>query len=301
MQITSVIFVHLQLLAFIHCNAKHHKLPVRSSPVRSTNEQHHPKKQCTDSVLEVSKQKVLMLIDNEVNPFLFAHHGTACSCGDAGWTEVAHLDMTDSNSTCPTGWTLYPSPRSCGRKSTKLIASAMFSVSGRTYSQVCGRVLAYQKGHPDAFGASHIGSLQGTDGIYIDGVSLTHGPPKSRKHIWSFVAAAYENGTSRLITCPCSSSSPWPHTIPSFVGINYFCESGNPGPTFSGSTIYHDNPLWDGKGCDVASNCCSLNSPPFFCATLSQPTSDDLELRIIGNELTSGEDARIFIADIFIK
>ena len=131
--------------------------------------------------------------------------------------------------------------------------------SGQSYSRVCGRIIAYQFGGPDA---SIIGS-HNLEGYYVEGVSLTHGAAGSRQHIWTFTAARYE-GTSSSATCPCTSADePWPYEVPEFVGDDYFCESGNPGPGVS-STVYVDDPLWDGEGCGPTSTCCEFNNPPWF-------------------------------------
>jgi hypothetical protein len=141
---------------------------------------------------------------------------------------------------------------------------------------------------------------------YVDGVSLTHGPAGSRQHIWTFVAVLYETGpdyASRLgSVCPCTESNThWPHQIPSFIGNSYFCDSGNPGPDFSNSTTYLDDPLWDGEGCGTCSTCCQLNNPPWFCMTLPQPTMDDLEVRICGDQEISNEDTNIELMDIYVQ
>ena len=143
-----------------------------------------------------------------------------------------------------------------------------------TYICVCERIIAYQCGLPDAFntGSDNI------NGIYIDGVYLTHGSDGSRQHIWSFVSAGGEMISSRHI-CACSSSNPWPHST-SFVRDDYFCDSGNHANTLSTSTFYNGDPLWDGQGCGPSSTCCQFNNPLWFCKTLPQSTTDDLEVRI---------------------
>ena len=38
--------------------------------------------------------------------------------------------------------------------------------------------------------------------------------------------------------------------MPSFIGNDYFCESGNPDPNGNVPVLFYaDDPLWDGKGC----------------------------------------------------
>ena len=56
-----------------------------------------------------------------------------------------------------------------------------FSRSGMSYLHVCERV--NQKGSPDAFDPSNLGLEPGLEGVYIDGVSLTHGAAGSHQHI----------------------------------------------------------------------------------------------------------------------
>ncbi len=124
---------------------------------------------------------------------------------------------------------------------------------------------------------------------YMDGVSLTHGPPRNRKHIWSFVAAYSDNDINTQFpqsNCPCSSNIPWPHLTPSYVGNDYFCDSNN-------EYVYNDqinrwerqldlsDLLWDGHGCSHNSTCCSFNNPPFFCKNLNYTTTDDIEMRLM--------------------
>ena len=46
-----------------------------------------------------------------------------------------------------------------------------------------------------------------------------------------------------LLFCPCTNNNiNWPYRIPSYIGNNYFCDSGNPGPGFS-AAVYADDPL----------------------------------------------------------
>ena len=64
---------------------------------------------------------------------------------------VAYLDMTDPNQQCPDGLRLITSPkRTCGT-ATPLegCASVLYQTRGHEYSQVCGRINAYQFGEPE--------------------------------------------------------------------------------------------------------------------------------------------------------
>ena len=183
--------------------------------------------------------------------------------------------------------------------------SAIFPSNGKLYSRVCGRVIGYQKGSIGGLNPSiTAGSGPGLEGTYLDGVSLTHGAPGSRQHIWTFVAAAYENGTGSASKCPCHIAPfhPWSHEIPSFIGNDYFCDTGNHAYVNPNRVVYADDPLWDGKGCLPGSTCCQFNSPPWFCATLPQPTSDDLELRIcLDGGSSIYEDVIVSLVEINVK
>ena len=190
-----------------------------------------------------------------------------CICGGPGWRRAAYLNMSDTTQTCPQAWELIATPRrSCARPSNAGFLScysAMFPTQGIQYSQVCGRVIGYQVGPPQAFFESKGRTVNVR---YVDGVSLTYGSP--RQHIWTFANALDEAGvhddTSR---CICTDSSR-PNPPPSFVGNDYFCETGVPPGRGWNFTFYADDPLWDGQGCGPTSTCCTFNNPPWFCKQL---------------------------------
>ena len=137
----------------------------------------------------------------------------------AGWMRVAYLNMTDNCEKCPDEFRLYSENgvRACGRpvSSGGSCAGITFPSGNIEYSQICGKVIGYQVGFPD-------GAYPSTSSInshYCDGISLTHGNP--RRHIWTFTTDNY-----LYSRCPCSMSDP--RTPPSFVGSDYYCESGSP-------------------------------------------------------------------------
>jgi len=160
-------------------------------------------------------------------------------------------------------------------------------------------VIGYGYYNVDGFG--QYAGPQTIEGPYVDGVSLTHGSPGARQHIWSFAAGLLEtrNPIYPTYSCPCLGG-----TTPSFVGNDYFCESGNPGPTWT-NILYASDPLWDGQGCG-SPPCCELSSPPgvtapWFCKQLPQATTDDIEVRICGDEGASAEDAPVELIELYIR
>ena len=117
-----------------------------------------------------------------------------------------------------------------------------FSTNGFSYNYVCGKVLGYQKGTPAAFQID-LNRVPSLENLYVDGLSLTHGAPGSRQHIWTFAVALYEQDSSynSLYNCECTNINyNWPYEVPSFVGNNYFCETGNVGPGSDSSRYYDD-------------------------------------------------------------
>ena len=123
--------------------------------------------------------------------------------GTGGWRRVVYLDMTDPNTTCPSGWQLTShSRRTCGRVSTGMLTSdsVTFPVSGGDYTRVCGRIKGYHYRATDAFEAYHKGRVTTIDDAYVSGVSLTHGSP--RQHIWTFAAGRSEVQPTWVDVCP---------------------------------------------------------------------------------------------------
>ena len=223
------------------------------------------------------------------------------NCGDGLWNRVINLDMSDPAQECPRGWRGYEgSIRCCGRP--VLVRSscpaAFFPANGYKYTKVCGRAIGYQQGSPDGFGSTDSGEPQETvDGMYVDGVSLTHGNP--RMHIWTFAAGLLENGNTDLNNnhrCPCDGGQ----QPPAFVGQNYFCETGDHDPVHNQSKFYSQDPLWDGKNC-VQSTCCTFHNPPWFNVQLTKPTMDDIEVRICGDQGTGDEDSPIALLEVYVQ
>ena len=215
-------------------------------------------------------------------------------CGAGEWIRIAYLNMKDPSQTCPSAWTEITTNgvRVCGRppSSNDMCHGTFYSSGGRTFTKVCGRVIGYQIGHPDAF---H--SFDSINPPYVEGVSITHGSP--RAHIWTYAADISETG----IQCPCDNGST--NNPPSFVGNNYYCESGNKNSSSIRYFLYADDPLWDGEDCGTEGTCCSgINGqfPPWFTVPLNNPTNDNIEVRICADFDTS-EDTPIELLEIYIQ
>ena len=220
----------------------------------------------------------------------YCNMGTLCGSA-GGWARLAYLDMTDAAQNCPSGLRSYQSGgvRVCGRTNSGAGCSnsITFPSNGISYSQICGRVTGYQYAHPN--GIDGVNSL---NSYYLEGVSITRGSP--RQHVWSFIAEDTQSN------CPCSSGNSG--SVRSFMGTNWFCESGNPNPSWS-YTLYTADPLWDGQGCGGSEGpCCNVPGMPWFHRDYgSTTTTDYLELRICADVGYSGEDSPVSFYEIYVK
>ena len=233
----------------------------------------------------------------------YIHGELSYTCGGTGgWRRVVYLDMTDPSTTCPSGWNMTGySKRTCGRATdgTNTSDSATFRVRGGEYTRICGRIRAYQWGHPEAFAPYHYGQFTTIDSAYIDGVSVTHGIP--RNHIWTFAAGKTEGDPTSDYSCPCDT-----HIdihIPSFVEEDYFCESGvnEPWVTSRHITLHSNDTLWDGEDCLPSSTCCSQHNPPYFVKQLLTSTTDDIEARICLDYYLRDENIAVELVELYVQ
>ena len=188
-----------------------------------------------------------------------------CCNSTGGWMRVAHLNMTDTNQHCPSGFRLITSPkRTCGTPGQRCV-STTFPLNGVKYSRVCGKIIGYQYYTPDAFHPYYYDRSRTVDDQYVDGVSLTHGQ-SPRTHIWTFAAAVDEIQSGQYV-CPCTkTNSFFTGVVPPFIQGDYFCDTGS---RYSRQARwYYTDPLWDGSGCGPTSSCCGFNNPPWFCKQL---------------------------------
>ena len=254
------------------------------------------------------------LIGGNKPSYVYCNMAELCGSGE-GWTRLAYLDMSDPSEECPTGFRLLQSNgvRACGRpySSGGSCQSVQFPSNGVSYSQVCGRVVGYQYSSPDAlYPGRYEGEEYGTvidasrttiNSYYVDGISLTRGSP--RQHVWTFVAGVYEHEIrwNGRYQCPCSVGNEQLHIFQSFIGNDYFCESGL-NEQWIANTPYFSDPLWDGKQCGaIEQECCKTSGLPWFHKDLNSTTTDYIELRVCGDEGTSNEDVPVNYYEIYVK
>ena len=216
-----------------------------------------------------------------------------------GWMRVAFINTTDDNQECPYRFDLVSTPkRTCERRHPATCTAMFFSTFGLPYSKVCGRVIGYQDGSPDAFWQYFQDQSLTIDDNYLDGVSITYGN-SPRKHIWTFAAAVHEV-TSNHFVCPCTKTdTEFTGIVPPFIGQDYFCDSAS--RTNFQYRFYPDDPLWDGSGCGETSTCCQFNNPPWFCKELSELTLADIELRSCGDQHLGDENVALELVELYVQ
>ena len=217
-----------------------------------------------------------------------------CGTITGGWMRVVSLDMRQASSKCPSSLCVVQSSsdfrtcRRCYSSKTNSVPSELYHV-GISYTHVCGRIKAYQRGTTDGY---HYSSTN-----YFDGISLTYGYPEI--YIWAFIASLESNYRHSLYACPCMNSSDNIASPPDFIGNNYFCDTGAVNAYFG--KFFRDNPLWDGSGCKGDNECCSFNSPPWFYKKLLAPTEEPIVMKVRLNEEPANEDLAIELIDIYVQ
>ena len=206
----------------------------------------------------------------------------SCAGVEGQWRRIAGINISAGDD-CPSGWlkSSYNGVSFCRTPNENGgCYSTLFSTNGVSYQHVCGMARAYQRGTPNAF--EH--NTRSIDSYYVDGLSITHGNP--HQHIWTYAVGLTDSGNYPRWNCPCATH-PGP-AAPSFVGSNYYCESGA-GNVYSFNEYYFSDPLWDSEGCSASNACCSNTDQPWFHHQLSNMTQDDIEVRICSNREFSDE------------
>uniref|UniRef100_A0A1X7TDT7 Fibrinogen C-terminal domain-containing protein n=1 Tax=Amphimedon queenslandica TaxID=400682 RepID=A0A1X7TDT7_AMPQE len=226
--------------------------------------------------------------------------GSNCD-GNGGWMRIGYINMIEPGATCPQGLYNYTyGNKTLCDKSHDLVSgcsATFFSSIGLNYTKVCGQARGYQFGGTDGIYPNHGGGSPNIDGAYVDGLSITHGS-NPRQHIWTYAVGIFED-LNRDACCPCNNGSTT--TTPSYVGNDYYCESGVTSYTYVLYNLFPDDIMWDGRQCDyLESPFCSSSTTPWFIKTLPQSVTDDIELRMCSSEEYPDEATPIDIIEIYI-
>ena len=134
--------------------------------------------------------------------------------------------------------------------------------------------------------------------MIVDGVLISHG--KTQKHIWAYVTGLEQllsHQRHNTVICPCASYK-FNGIVPSFIGNDYYCDSGTDSNPIEGE--FYTTPLWTGEGCTPPNLCCSHSGIPWFCKTLPIPTTDYIEIRNCHNN-NGTKDTALELIELYIQ
>ena len=229
--------------------------------------------------------------------------GSNCD-GKGGWMRVGYLNMSQPGATCPPGLNTYNfsgiNYPLCDRlhNNENGCSSALFSPLNISYQHVCGNIRGYQYRVTDGIYPNYGGGVNSLDGPYVDGISITtHGT--TRQHLWTYICGNAEN-KDNYQSCPCNTGSS--ATVSSFVGNNYYCESGADDGYSSFPNAIFTDVLWDGQNCNFKEHpCCNNPKMPWFVRTLNQSTTDDIELRLCTSEGYPDEAVPVDFFEFYVR
>ena len=201
----------------------------------------------------------------------------ADKCGVKGVMRVAHIDMKDTAVNCPkplTQYNLDSGRRLCGSANLTRTTcdSVIFPTHEFNYQHVCGRAVGFSYHHPCGFWYGETSIEQS----YVSGLSITHGLPGKRSHIWTY-AGGFQERYFHFCNCPCAHR-PGARSPP-FVCQDFHCDTATRYPPPENiKQWFTNNTLWDGENCYPGIRCCNNALAPWFRRTL-QKTTDDIEVR----------------------
>ena len=199
------------------------------------------------------------------------------------WKRITFWSNNTSPVECPKGFVRINDsnvPALCKRNPTGAICSSITHFThGNSYSQVCGTIHGSYYGDPDGFGLHGLRYANTPiNGNYVDGISLTHGS-MNEHHIWTLSAIVnFVNPTDMCSVCASNK--------PSYVGMDYSCDvvercRSNCSP----------RQIW-GSGQCIGNNT--------FYKKLTQPTSDNIEMRVCTDQAENDEDIFLSLVELYI-
>ena len=208
--------------------------------------------------------------------------------GGQGWMRIADIDRAHGDG-CRGGWEAHSTPLACYRnRSAGGSRSTSFPVFGFEYQQVRGYVRGYQQGSTNGFDPDP----EAIDDMYVDGISITHGAPGGRTHIWTY-AFAHDEDQGQADSCPCRGGE----APPAFVGDDYYCDTARETDAAIG-VWYTDNELFD----DISPSACYTGGDPaWFEKLLAQPTSEDINVRLMADEGSSNEEPGLTRIELYVR
>ena len=77
---------------------------------------------------------------------------------------------------------------------------------------------------------------------------------------------------------------------------------GDNDETCCGYTLIRNDPLWDGQQCPGEETpCCSHIGMPWFNKALTETTTEDIELRLCGDQSATAEATPLEVIELFVR
>ena len=234
---------------------------------------------------------------------VYCYPGGHTSCGEGVWMRIGYFDMGGKLAECPEPLERFAVNASwyCRRPGAGC-TSVYFSALGKNYTAVCGMVEGYQYGNMDSF--QHSRASATAESLYAEGIIVVHGT-SPRRHLWTYVVGLNANPLPDYYLanqCPCTAAGST-STLPTFLGNDYYCDSGNPSRNSYTLKLYPDR-LWDNSGpsCVSGSTCCDNPDQPWFKKKLAQPANEDVEMRwCAGSAPDSNEATATTRVELYIR
>ena len=187
------------------------------------------------------------------------------------------VDHNYSSDSCPGDWVKTQGDR-CWRNNPDSgggASSAVFNTQGFAFTEVQAELTAQQHASMDAFRTSI-----GIDDYYVDGLSLTLGQTAgSREHLYTWAVGLYQSSTTSH-SCPgIGGNQP-----SSFVGADYFCQSGISGSSWN--TQWYSDVLFSS---DLAS------------IDLGVKSVEVIEARLMSDQESNNEDIGVRTFKLLIR
>ena len=196
---------------------------------------------------------------------------------------IARIDMIKSGSSCPGGLEHVTSPKLSCRKNISVGCSQVyFSSHGMSYSKVCGRVIGYQHGSPDAFSPAIY--ARNIDDMYVDDLLL---PIIIQGNIFGHL----QHNQMAIIKITLMDAPALPiieAKFPTLLRMITFVKL-EPNETYS-NRYFTEHKLWDGNGCGTFPNGFAGTRSSFFIKQLPNSISLDVQLRVCMDEGRDNED-----------
>jgi len=261
----------------------------------------HPGLSCADIYFKNSESHGMSgyYFINNGDDRVYCNMELECGGTKGGWMRIADVDIKRGDQ-CPSGWVKTQDHSCKANNDAAGCHPTILDTVTTTYSEVCGKIIGYQKGSMDGFqptvrydaSKAENGPL---DDVYVDGISVTLGDP--RKHLWTYAVGLSQDFNSTGVNCPCAKF-PGPDP-PVFVRNHYYCESGNTG-NFELEKLYSEDALWDGDGCPPGNGCCYQPGMPWFYRELPKAENSTIEVRLCRDQPYGDEGVTVEQMELYV-